>query len=214
MAHISSLQIGPIVTEGDPSVRDVRYRRWTSAFRKSPVPGRHLVGAMGIAGDHVADTRHHGGLDKAILCYAQGHYSDWQAEFPELAFGPGGFGENLTIAQADESAVCLGDRFRIGDSEVQVSQPRQPCWKIARRWGEKTMTKRVIQTGRTGWYLRVLMPGEIEAGMELVLLDRPHPSWTVRRANEMMFGKDVDRADLSELMAIDELAYAWKRDVM
>jgi MOSC domain-containing protein YiiM len=166
-----------------------------------------------LLGDAVADTRNHGGPDKAVLCYPQAHYRPWAAEFPEQPFSAGAFGENLTVGGADESDICLGDRFRIRDAEVQVSQPRQPCWKISRRWGIKTLTRRVAQTGRTGWYLRVLRPGNIAAGAELELLQRPHPDWSVARANDVMFGREVDRMAVVELMNLAELADAWKSGI-
>lgn len=119
-------------------------------------------------------------------------------------------GSVQTLQGVDESGVCLGDRFGCRECHVQVSQPRQPCWKIARRWGVKTMTKRVAQTGRTGWYLRVVTTGPLAIGDSLELIDRPHPGWTVARANDVMFGREVDRMAVIELMNVPELAQAWK----
>lgn len=213
MATISSIQTGSVVTEGDPETRDAITRVWTSAFRKSPVVGTVRAGDMGIEGDEVADTKHHGGVDKAILCYAESHYAKWSAESPDLDFGPGGFGENLTIAGADEPTVCIGDVYRVGDCEIQVCQPRQPCWKVARRWGDKTMTKRVAETGRTGWYVRVTAPGEFAAGMPLERVQRTHPEWTVARVNDLFYGRINDRSATIELMALPELSDEWKKDI-
>lgn len=210
---IASLQVGRVRSEGDPSDRDLLRRAWTTGFYKEPVDGPVAVTRLGLAGDAVADTRNHGGPDKAILCYALDHYRAWQAEYPQLAMGPGGLGENLTLDGADESAVCIGDRYRIGDCEVEVSQPRQPCWKIARRWGVKTLTKAVAQTGRTGWYLRVLREGTITPRATLERTARPHPAWPVSRANDVLFGREVDRAAVIELMGLPELAQAWKDSI-
>ena len=210
MITIESLQIGAVRTEGMADSRDPVHRQWTTGFYKLPVSGPVRLQPDGFCGDAVADTRHHGGPDKAVLCYAASHYLRWQAEFPQLAWVPGGFGENLTLAGADEATVCLGDRFRCGQCELQVSQPRQPCWKIARRWGVKTMTKQVTQSGRTGWYLRVHKSGQIASGDRLELIDRPQPDWTVARANDVMFGREVDRMSVMELMNVPELAPAWK----
>jgi MOSC domain-containing protein YiiM len=125
----------------------------------------------------------------------------------------GALGENLTITGADETTVCIGDRYHIGTCEVQVSQPRQPCWKIARRWGVKTLTKEVAQNGRTGWYLRVIQEGEICAGQALQLIDRPHPRWPVARLNDIIFGREIDRLAVIELMSLAELADSWKKDI-
>ena len=179
---ISSIQTGEIVSEGDRESRDALTRHWTTGFYKTPVRGPVSLTRLGIAGDHVADKQNHGGPDKAILCYAESHYRAWNEELPELAMSSGSLAENLTVAGADESSICIGDVFRIGDCEIEISQPRQPCWKIARRWGVKTLVKTVTQTGRTGWYARVRREGQIEAGMQAERLKQPHPMWSVQRA--------------------------------
>lgn len=210
---IDSIQIGSVRSEGNPASKDLLDRHWTTGFYKQPQTGPVQLTQLGLRGDAVADTRNHGGPDKALLCYAAIHYDRWREEFPQLPLSAGGFAENLTVGGADESSVCLGDTFRIGDCEVQVSQPRQPCWKIARRWGVKTLTKTVTQTGRTGWYLRVLREGDLQPGQRAELLDRPHPDWTVARANDVMFGREVDRLAVIELMGIRELAESWKKDL-
>ncbi len=213
MITIESLQIGAVRREGDPQTRDVTRRFWTTGFYKLPVAGEVELKTEGLVGDAVADTRHHGGPDKAVLCYAASHYDRWAEEFPELKMAGGALGENLTLAGVDENSVCVGDRFQIGDCEVEVSQPRQPCWKISRRWGVKTMTKRVTQTGRTGWYLRVIREGCLAKGQQLKLIAQPHPAWTVARANDVMFGREVDRLAVIELMNLPPLAEAWKKDI-
>lgn len=213
MITIESIQTGKVVTEGDPAARDVQSRRWTSAFRKSTVRGPVTVGDTGIIGDEVADRKNHGGPEKAILCYASAHYPRWQTEHPELDFAPGGFGENLTVGSVSESDVCIGDRYKAGETLLEVSQPRQPCWKIARRWQLKTLTKAVAQTGRTGWYLRVICGGQLVAGSILELDSRPNPQWTVARANDVLYGREVDRMAVHELMNLPELSREWKEAI-
>ncbi|MAI69716.1 MAG: MOSC domain-containing protein [Rhodopirellula sp.] len=210
---IESVQIGKVLTEGNPDSRDPAEHQWTTGFYKSPVEHPVEMGCLGIGGDFVADARHHGGVDKAVLCYAADHYLRWSEELPDLKMGPGAFGENLTIRGVDEESVCIGDQFKIGPCRVEVSQPRQPCWKIARRWGLSTLTKHVTQTGRTGWYIRVLEPGPIQAGQEIALLDRPHPDWSIAKANEVLFGNSKEQKAVSQLMDMDELADAWKADL-
>jgi len=210
---IASIQVGAVISEGNPESSDPLDRQWTTGFYKMPVEGPVQLTSLGIDGDAVADTRHHGGPDKAVLCYAASHYDHWREEFPNLQMSAGAFAENLTIERADESNVCVGDIYQIGDCEVQISQPRQPCWKIARRWGIKTLTKTVAQTGRTGWYLRVLREGTLEKAQTLQLLDRPHPNWSVKRANDIMFGREIDRMSIMELMQLRFLSDAWKGDL-
>ena len=213
MITIASIQVGNVITEGDPHTRDVLTRQWTTGFYKQPVAGPVKVQSMGIVGDAVADTRHHGGVDKAILCYANSHYRLWNAEHPDRDMSPGALGENLTVDACDESSVFIGDRYRVGTCELEISQPRQPCWKIARRWGIKTLTKEVTQTGRTGWYVRVVREGTFQSGDSFERLDRPNENWSVRRANDVLFGREVDRMAVIELMNLKELADDWKNDI-
>ncbi|MCO8122272.1 MOSC domain-containing protein [Stieleria sp. TO1_6] len=210
MITIKSVQVGKVVTEGAPDASDLNKRQWTSAFRKCPIEGPVQIGPLGIEGDQVADSKNHGGPEKAVLCYAGAHYDDWQREHPELEFGGGGFGENLTLNHLTEAEACVGDQWSNGSCILEISQPRQPCWKISRRWKTKTMTKEVTQTGRTGWYVRVLQAGVIAAADELTLLERPHPDWTVARANDVLFGREVDRMAVHELMNLPALSQQWK----
>ena len=116
---------------------------------------------MGIAGDQQADRENHGGLDKAVLAYSADHYAFWRVHLNLPDMPHGGFGENLTIAGLDESSVCIGDRWQAGNVVFEVSQPRQPCWKMGRRWNIADLPKQVIQNGKSGWYLRVLVEGEL-----------------------------------------------------
>jgi MOSC domain-containing protein YiiM len=97
---------------------------------------------------------------------------------------------------------------------VQVSSPRSPCWKIARRWGIKTLTATVDKTGRTGWYHRVLTEGNIEAGNEVMLVERPHPEWTVMRATRVMQNRRREMAAANELARLPALAESWKTGVL
>ena len=213
MAVIESIQIGKIITEGDPDSRDVETKRWTSAFGKLPVDSAVTVRRLGILGDEVADTVHHGGPDKAILCYAARHYDAWSVEHPELEFAPGGFGENLTISGLAEDDVCIGDRWSSNECEFEISQPRQPCWKIGRRWQTKSMTKEVAQTGRTGWYLRVVSPGSLAVRESFQLRERPNPNWSVRRANDILYGRETDPSARAELIGLSALSAEWKESL-
>jgi len=123
---------------------------------KRAVEGPVWLGRENLAGDGQADRQHHGGPDHAVLAYSIDHYPAWREELGR-ELPPGSFAENLAITGRDESTVCIGDTYAIGTALVQVAQPRQPCVKIARRLGIPDLTRRVERTGRTGWYLRVLM---------------------------------------------------------
>ncbi|WP_051343659.1 MOSC domain-containing protein [Alicyclobacillus herbarius] len=185
---------------------------WLSGFAKTPVEGPVWLGSEQLEGDEQADRQNHGGPDKAVLAYAASHYPVWQGELGR-ALPYGSFAENFTIAGLDETTVCIGDVYRVGEAEVEVAQPRVPCWKIERFWGLPGLTERVRTSGRSGWYLRVLRPGWIAAGQAVELCRRPCPEWTVARVNDLIHGRDVSRASLAALLNVPALAAAVREHV-
>ena len=122
----------------------------------------------------------------------------------------GAFGENFAVRNQTESDVCIGDVFQIGEVKVQVSQPRQPCWKPARRWKVKDLGLQLQQQGMTGWYLRVLKEGEIQAGDALQLIERPFPQWTVATCNDVMHNQKHDLELSARLASCELLAPNWR----
>jgi len=184
-------------------------KSWKSAINKEPVDGPVAVSTTNVDGDQQADLVHHGGSDKAICAYASEHYAFWSQTYPEIIWGPGCFGENLTLAGLLESDVCVGDVFEAGDCVLQVSQPRQPCWKLSRYWDLPKLAVRVQQTRLTGWYFRVLQPGVLEAGVEINRIERTHPQWSIMAANEVMYAKPRDSARDRELAACEALSQSW-----
>lgn len=184
-----------------------------SAIEKAPVAGPVMATAEGLAGDAQADRHHHGGPDKAVHAYAAAHYPTWAAEIPQAAerFRPGAFGENLVVAGAVEADICLGDRWRIGAACLEVTQGRQPCWKLNLRFGLPDMARRVQASGRTGWYFRVTEPGAIEAGDTGRLEARPHPDWPLDRVSRLLYRDTLDRAALEDFAALPGLPENWRR---
>ena len=145
------------------------------------------------------------------MAYSADHYPVWSEELGRADLPFGWFGENLTVAGLDERAVCIGDVFSIGPTRVQVAQPRQPCWKLARRTGLKNLPARVVETMRGGWYLRVLESGNLESGMPVVLLDRPQPAWPVSFAFEVMTLRRGDQRSANlALSRLTELSKDWR----
>ena len=210
LGQILSIQIGQIQTY---NVASDSADSWTSAIRKKNVSRAVHVGNTGIAGDEQADLVNHGGPDKAVLAYASKHYEAWTTEFPDMNFEAGGFGENLTVADSDESTCCIGDTFRIGDCLLQISQPRQPCWKLSGRWDLPKLAVLVQQNGRTGWYFRVLKDGVIEAGMTIELVDRPYPEFSVAWANSVMYAKPRQYEDDRRLAECPALSKSWRTNL-
>jgi MOSC domain-containing protein YiiM len=131
---------------------------------KDPVAGRVRVRRLNLAGDRQADLSVHGGPDKAVYAYPSEHYPFWRNELPEHELAWGAFGENLTTEGWWEDEVHVGDRFRIGTAEMVVTQPRMPCFKLGLRFGRDDVIARFLESGRPGFYLRVLQEGEVEAG--------------------------------------------------
>ncbi len=186
---------------------------WRTAFYKEPVAGRVFLTRENLHGDRQGDLTVHGGPDKAVCVYALEHYPVWQTELGVADCGPGWFGENFTVAGQSEKTVRIGDRYRIGGALVEVSQPRGPCWKLGRRWNRLDMPKLVIASGRSGWYVRVLEEGEVEAGDSLELVAQPHPRWTIERVNRVTYTERSDarnRQERSRLAACAELSASWR----
>ena len=206
-ARLLSIQVGLPATHGEPD----EPKPWRTAFWKAPVAGPVWLASTNLVGDGQAAVGIHGGPDKAVLGYAASHYPLWRAElaWPDLGFGA--FAENFTLEGLSEESVCLGDVYAVGDAVVQVSQPRSPCWKIARRWRRPDLTERVEATGRTGWYHRVLQEGSVQAGQPFILMERPHPEWSIARVAATARNRKADPAAAAELRALPPLSAAWRQ---
>lgn len=212
MNVVCSLQVGLPRTYGDPDARDPQDRPWTSAIAKDPVDGPRWLHATHLEGDAQADREHHGGMEMAVLAYAEAHYAAWHAELAPLRLPYGAFGENLTVSGLTEAHVSIGDTFELGEAVVQVSQPRSPCWKLARRWKVPDLAARVQKTGRTGWYLRVLKEGLVAPGQELVLVERPFERFTVALVSRVLAAPHAFE-EAAELAACPLLAETWRRRI-
>lgn len=199
------------VQVGKPKVYTSGRKEWTSGIAKEEVEGPVRLGRLNLEGDGQADLKHHGGPDKAILAYAADHYQMWREQLDLPGMGPGGFGENLTVAEMDEGTVCIGDVYRIGEVQIQVSQPRLPCWKLDRHWGVEGLAARVLENGCSGWYLRVLEEGRIAAGQTVELVERPDPRWTVQAVNDILNKRNRDPESIRELAAFPPLAESMRK---
>ncbi len=208
-AILSSIHIGKPKSYGFDDAVDPHDKPWTTGFFKTPIEGPVFVGTTNLAGDGQADLENHGGIDKAVLAYSADHYPKWRDELRLPDMPQGAFGENLTIAGLQEESVFIGDIFRIGKVIFEVSQPRQPCWKLARRWRMHELTGMVVGNGRSGWYLRVLEEGWIEARMPVELVTRPNPDWPIARANEIMHQRRADLPLTLALAGVSGLADSW-----
>lgn len=184
-----------------------------TAYAKAPRQGAVEVHELGLAGDEVGNPRVHGGPDKAVYAYGAGNYPLWVADHPEQAerLVPGAFGENLLVAGLDETSVCIGDCWRIGTALLSPCQPRQPCATLGRWFDDRHMVKAMVLNGRSGWYLRVLEPGTLEAGNRAVLEDRPAPDWSIARVLDVSYASRPDAEALDALARLPGLAAGWAR---
>ena len=155
-----------------------RGRPVKSSIGKAPVSGRVRVEGVNVAGDDEADRRVHGGPDKAVYAYAREDTAWWERELGR-ELGPGAFGENLTVEGVDVSGALIGEHWRLGTVELEVCQPRFPCFKLGLRFGDPQMLKRFTRAERPGAYLRIVREGEIGAGDTIEVADRPDHGVTI-----------------------------------
>jgi MOSC domain-containing protein YiiM len=163
----------------------------------------------------------HGGSDKAVHFYPAEHYPAWRADFAKAKLDPhphlerlGGFGENISASGMSEDKVHIGDRFRIGGALVEISQGRQPCWKIDHHFGMKGMAAGVIRTGRSGYYFRVIEEGLVAPDDRMEQIERANHGWTVQRAFQLLIA-GMHKAPgavqaLKELSMLEVLAKNWR----
>lgn len=173
------------VNVGQPEVIGARRGRPVlSSIRKHPVTAESIqVGLTNIAGDAQADLRVHGGTHKAVYVYSADHLPYWtEVMKPDDPYGPGALGENLTVAGIDETAVCIGDVWQWGSAVLQVCQPLYPCYKLGLVTGKPGFVKRFLESGRSGWYLRVLQAGLAMTAGPIVVRERDRDGISVREA--------------------------------
>ncbi len=195
MGVVLSVNVGP---RADFRAGRVKY----SAIVKTPVSGRVAVRGVNVAGDDQADRRVHGGPDKAVYAYAVEDERWWASELGR-EIPPAMFGENLTLEGVDVTGAVIGERWRIGTVELEVSQPRLPCAKLGTRFGDVTMVRRFGEASRPGAYLRIVREGELGAGDEVEILSRPEHGITVALVSDAIL---VDESLRARAAAAPELA--------
>lgn len=160
---------------------------------KEPVDQSLFLGQLDVAGDTVADRVHHAGVDKACYLYGYNHYPFWQDQYPHLAFAFGMFGENLTIDHLDESVIRIGDIFNVGSAVIQVTQPRQPCHKLGIKFNAPQIINQFQNAPYPGVYVRVLQPGTVTSGDELIPVNTDDQAPNVLDIYRMLFAKSISQ---------------------
>lgn len=202
MTQVDEIRIGRVAPLGPVQ----------SGIDKQPVAGPIMLTMNGFAGDEQGDRLRHGTPGKAVHHYPSEHYALWRAELGALpALRPGGFGENLVTQGMTEADVALGDRFRLGGALIEVSQGRQPCFRLNLRFALPDMARRVQATGRSGWYYRVIEQGLVAPGDRLERVARPLPDWPLIRLWRILYVDLLDREALAEMAALGPLPEGWRK---
>ncbi len=192
--------------------RQVQFRQKdvsTGIFKKATDEALYLS-YLNFEGDGQGDLVHHGGREKAVCVYPFEHYPFWEKELKRpLEYGA--LGENLTTKGLLETEVCIGDVFELGKAIVQISQPRQPCYKLTIRYGVPEMLLKVQETGFTGFYFRVLAEGLVSRNDKLALLHRHPQKVTVSYANVMMHQEKENIEGMERILQVEELSSNWKQ---
>jgi MOSC domain-containing protein YiiM len=181
----------------------------TTGICKRPVSAPLRLRKLGFDGDGVADTRNHGGVDKAVCVYSLDHYPSWE-ETLGIQLPPAAFGENLSISNLQEANVCIGDVFQVGTAMVQITQPRQPCKTLAARYGRNDLVKLIVNSGFTGFYLRVLEEGLVETGASLLLKEREPHQISVAFANRIHHHDREYKDGIEKVLEVPALSRAWQ----
>lgn len=181
LAALLTGPVRPLPRPGHPAV--------DSGIVKAPRSAAIRLSFTGLEGDEQGDRLYHGGPEKAVHHYAAEHYAMWAARWPDspVPLVAGAFGENVSTTGMTEQDVCIGDVFRLGTVLLQVSQGRQPCWKLNRRFNRPDAARSMQDSGHTGWYYRVLEEGMLACGDLFELVDRPCPGWPLARLVHALF---------------------------
>lgn len=193
-----------------PKLEHFSGKEFLTAMCKQPVSAALALSKQGFEGDGVGDRRHHGGEDKAVCVYSLDHYPYWHSAL-NIDMPVAAFGENLSADGLQEADVRIGDIYRIGTAAVQVSQPRQPCATLAARYGRDDLVKLVQDSGRTGFYFRVLTEGRVQAGDAVVLIEQDRRGITVSFANRIFHHDRRNREGIEKVLAVPALSDSWQR---
>lgn len=198
-----------------PEEVETQTKTYFTAYNKTPQQQPVFLYKTHFEGDGVGDTKHHGGSDKAVCVYPFEHYEKWMTELElEVPLSVPAFGENLTVKGLLEDEVCIGDVFSVGEAIVQITQPRQPCQTLASILCRPDMIKKVVDTGRTGYYLRVIKEGLVAAGDEMVLIVKHPARVSVTESNQIKYGFLKDAEKVQRLIEVKELAESMRLSLL
>ena len=148
----------------------------TTGIYKTSVAGPIFLDKEDVENDSVIDRKYHGGIDQAVYAYGYNHYRFWKDLYPLLNFSNGFFGENLTVSDLDETKIHVGDVYELGETIIQVTKPRQPCYKLGIRFNDPAVIKQFWNTTKSGIYFRILQTGKVAIDDEFKLIEKAQDS--------------------------------------
>jgi MOSC domain-containing protein YiiM len=181
-----------------------------TAIFKEPVAGTVAIRELNLADDQQADLTVHGGSEKAVYVYPVEHYEYWRKQLPDVSLSWGAFGENLTTAGLSEDTLRIGDLLRAGSAILQITQPRMPCYKLELRFNRDDMIKRFLGSGRSGFYLSVIEPGDVGPESRVEILDRDPDSVTISDIVRLYLDQARDPELLQRATNVTSLPENWK----
>jgi MOSC domain-containing protein YiiM len=190
-----------------PQTVEINGRPVLTGIYKTPVAGPVAVYPLGLAGDGQVDLNVHGGEHQALYAYAIEHFEHWQNRLGKTTLAAGTFGENLTVQGLLESDICIGDILQLGDAvQVQVTMPRIPCFKFGHKVGRPDILHEFLLSGRSGFYLRVLQTGSVQADDTIRILQRDSQGISVRTALGLQKLGEGDKSLLQQALQVESLA--------
>jgi MOSC domain-containing protein YiiM len=196
---------------GKPVTFEWNGKKEQTGIFKYPTENNLFLTKNEVKYDTIIDREHHGGINKACYLFSSDYYGYWGKLYPELKWDWGMFGENLTVEGLDESQICIGDIYKIGNALVQVSQPREPCYKLGIRFGNQNILKQFISHNHPGTYVKILEEGRVSKGDTVEIIAKSTNLLTVQQFYELIFAKEKPKRLLQLFMA-NEAVPQYKKD--
>ena len=204
------IEIKHIYCGQSKKINDGKREEYNSSYQKIPLnKSAYALDENGFIYDTQSDKESHGGIDKAVCVYSLDDYKYFE-EKNNLTLPPCAFGENLSIVGFNDRDICLGDKFACGEVIFEVSQPRQPCWKVSSIMGIKKLTSMLVKEYKSGFYLRVLQAGNIKPSDKLELISRDYPKFTIEFINQVSFKAKDNQENIKEILSCEKLAEGYR----
>jgi len=181
---------------------------------KYPVNECLTLSIANVENDNVIDRKYHGGKDKACYIYSGLHYPDWKIKYPNLDWQYGMFGENLTISNFNESEINIGDIFKLGSALVQITQPRQPCFKLGIRLNNSNAVKTFVNEEKPGAYVRIIEPGKVKTGDTMQLIEPKIDNFTLTEIFHFIYNATENIEQIKKAIKMPELAESCRNDLI